>query len=149
MKVKLPADPEDWMKRPAYIKENDAGVSICENRLQYLVAKGAVLRKGQRLKRKFCKFSQSGQDRNFDAVIYASHSDQIMRYSDEGEILELCHWTVDLGSLPSFQENSNMPNPNGFYTEFELGLELDSAEVRGILIYEGQDWGRVVFDFRT
>ena len=61
-----------------------------------------------------------------------------------------------------------MPNPNGFYTggfvdelgswsdvdsvsspEFELGLELDSAEVRGILIYEGQDWGRVVFDFRA
>ena len=34
-------------------------------------------------------------------------------------------------------------------TEFELGLELDSAEVRGILIYGGQDWGRVVFDFRS
>ena len=31
--------------------------------------------------------------------------------------------------------------------EFELGLELDSAEVRGILLYEGQEWGRVVFDF--
>jgi hypothetical protein len=31
--------------------------------------------------------------------------------------------------------------------EFELGLELDSAEVRGILMYEGQEWGRVVFDF--
>ena len=37
----------------------------------------------------------------------------------------------------------------GLVTEFELGLELDSAEVRGILIYEGQDWGHVVFDFRT
>ncbi len=32
-------------------------------------------------------------------------------------------------------------------TEFELGLELDSCEVRGILIYEGQEWGRVVFEF--
>ena len=31
--------------------------------------------------------------------------------------------------------------------EFELGLELESAEVRGILLYEGQEWGRVVFDF--
>ena len=38
---------------------------------------------------------------------------------------------------------------NGLVTEFELGLELDSAEVRGILIYEGQDWGHVVFDFRA
>lgn len=34
-----------------------------------------------------------------------------------------------------------------FVSEFELGLELDSAEVRGILLYEGQEWGRVVFDF--
>jgi len=34
----------------------------------------------------------------------------------QGEIVELCKWTVDLGSLPSFQENSNMPHPNGFYT---------------------------------
>lgn len=30
--VKLPADQEDWQKRPAYIKENNAGVYICENR---------------------------------------------------------------------------------------------------------------------
>lgn len=34
------------------------------------------------------------------------------------------------------------------FAEFELGLELDSAEVRGVLIYQGQDWGRVVFDYR-
>jgi hypothetical protein len=70
MKVKLPAEQEDWLKRPAYIKNNDAGVPICENRLvpltlsiycvpvlgvliwfriprlQYLVSKGAILRKG-------------------------------------------------------------------------------------------------------
>ena len=32
VKVKLPAEQEDWLKRPAYIRENDAGVSICENR---------------------------------------------------------------------------------------------------------------------
>jgi hypothetical protein len=32
MRVKLPAEPEDWQKRPAYIKENNAGVNICENR---------------------------------------------------------------------------------------------------------------------
>jgi len=28
--------------------------------------------------------------------------------------------------------------------EFELGLELDSAEVRGILLYNSQEWGRLV-----
>ena len=71
MQVKLPADTEDWQRRPAYIRENNAGVPICENRcgaqgfsasglpvfdcsnrLQYLVAKGAILRKGQRVKTK-------------------------------------------------------------------------------------------------
>ncbi|KAI0656294.1 actin-like ATPase domain-containing protein [Cubamyces menziesii] len=148
LKVKLPAEPEDWLKRPGYIRENDAGVAICENR-QYLVAKGAILRKGQRLKTMFCKFSQTPSDRMFVAVLYTSDSDKIMRYTDEGEIMELCQWTIDLGALPSFQRHASAPTPDGFYTEFELGLELDSAEVRGVLIYQGQDWGRVVFDYRS
>ncbi len=82
----------------------------------------------------------------------------------KGETVELCRWTVDIGSLPSFQENANVPTQDGFYTgrlngmslsgshdqhgsaDFELGLELDGAEVRGILLYEGREWGRVVFD---
>ncbi|KAI5983887.1 actin-like ATPase domain-containing protein [Pisolithus albus] len=149
VKVKLPAEPEDWIKRPAYIKENSASVPICENRLQYLVVKGAILRKGQRVKTKFCKFSQDGQDTNFVAVLYTSDTDKIMRYTDEGETMELCKWTVDLSTLPSFQQNANIPHRNGFYTEFELGLEMDSAEVRGVLFYEGQEWSRVVFDFFT
>ncbi|KAI0060113.1 actin-like ATPase domain-containing protein [Artomyces pyxidatus] len=149
MKVKLPAEPDDMMRRPAYITTNSAGVQICENRLQYLVAKGAILRKGQKIKTKFCKFSQSSHDRIFVATLYTSDVDRIMRYTDEGETTELCKWTVDIGSLPSFQENARTPKPSGFYTDFELGLELDSAEVRGILLYEGQEWGRVVFDFLT
>jgi len=147
MKVKLPAEPEDWQKRPAYISDNNAGVSICENRLQYLVHKGAILRKGQRVLTKFCKFSQTSQDTTFVAVLYTSDIDKVMRYTDEGATDELCKWTVDIGSLPTFQRNANASRQNGFYTEFELGLELDSAEVRGILLYEGQEWGRVVFDF--
>ena len=73
-----------------------------------------------------------------------------------------------MGSLPSFQGNSNIPHPRGFYTgngwsvsnvnerltigfvtEFEMGLELNSTEVQGILIYEGQDWGHIVLDSRA
>ena len=34
----------------------------------------------------------------------------------KGETVELCKWTVDIGSLPSFQENAGMPTQNGFYT---------------------------------
>ncbi|KAF5361454.1 hypothetical protein D9758_006262 [Tetrapyrgos nigripes] len=147
MKVKLPAEQEDWQKRPAYIRNNDAGYPICENRLQYLVQKGAIIRKGQRLATKFCKYSQSPQDSTFVAVLYTSGSDRIMRYNDEGETDELCKWTVDLSSLPAFQQSALVSQSGGFYTEFEIGLELDSAEVRGVLLYNNQEWGRVTFDF--
>jgi len=34
----------------------------------------------------------------------------------KGETLELCKWTVDIGSLPSFQENASLPSQDGFYT---------------------------------
>ena len=37
--VKLPAEQEDWLKRPAYIRENDAGVPICENRYSFAVTR--------------------------------------------------------------------------------------------------------------
>ncbi|KDR79932.1 hypothetical protein GALMADRAFT_153665 [Galerina marginata CBS 339.88] len=149
MKVKLPADQEDWLKRPAYIRNNVGGVPICEKRLQYLVSKGEILRKGQRLTRTFCKFSQSAQDSFCVAKFYTSDLDEIMRYTDEGGTNELCKWTVDLSSLPTFRQNAARSQTSGFYTEFELGLELDSAEVRGILMYNNQEWGRVTLDFLT
>ena len=88
--------------------------------------------------------------------------------ASQGETEKLCDWTVDLSVLPSFQHNAQEPSPNGFYTgtaaalflpgvarvltvrvEFELGLELDSAEVRGVLVHEGQDWGQISFEYRT
>jgi hypothetical protein len=116
MKVKLPVEPEDRIKRPAYITVNEAGYEICENRLQYLVQKGAILRKGQRITTTFCKFSQSVQDSIFVAVLYTADVDKAMRYTDEGEMMELCKWTVDISSLPSFRQNASIPHPKGFYT---------------------------------
>ena len=41
--------------------------------------------------------------------------------------VRLCRWTVDLSGVPSFQENMHRGS-FGFYTEFDLGLELDSGE---------------------
>lgn len=87
-----------------------------------------------------------------------------MRYTDEGPVQELCKWSVDLSMLPLFQEHSRKYK-RGFYTDFELGLELDSAgksdqshyhidahwfsykEVRGVLLQDGQEVSRVTFDF--
>jgi hypothetical protein len=80
MKSKLPAEEEDHWRRPEFISVNDGGTVVCENRLSCesilswwgsfrmqivssrrsslsdLIAKGAVLRKGERLRSRFCKF---------------------------------------------------------------------------------------------
>ncbi|GAA5841891.1 hypothetical protein JCM3766R1_002529 [Sporobolomyces carnicolor] len=147
MKCKLPAEEIDRISRPGFITTNDAGIEVCENRLSYLVAKGAVLRKGQRLRSRFCKFSRSPTDCFFTAILYVSDDDKIFRYTDEGEILELCRWSVDVSTLPSFQYHAQSSS-GGFYTEFDLGLILDSAEVLGVLLDdEGRECGRATFEF--
>lgn len=93
------------------------------------------------------KYSKDAEDRHFTTVIFTSDSDRAARYADEGRLDELCRWTVDLSALPSFRLNAESGNQGGFFTEFELGLELDSAEARGVLLVGDQEWGQVVFDF--
>jgi hypothetical protein len=39
-----------------------------------------------------------------------------------------------------------MTNEHGSSLDFELGLELDGAEVRGVLLYEERELSPVVFD---
>ncbi|KAJ7260968.1 actin-like ATPase domain-containing protein [Mycena haematopus] len=151
MKVKLPAEPEDRIHRPGYIYVNDAGVEICENRLQYLAQKGAIIRKGQRITTRFCKFSRTRNDTTFTATLYTSSS-STARYADDEDaaLRELCVWKADVGVLAAFQEAAQRNPGGGFYTDFELGLEIDSAEVRGVLLDGeglGREWGRVVFAF--
>ncbi|KAH8919099.1 actin-like ATPase domain-containing protein [Atractiella rhizophila] len=144
--VKLPAEPQDYHARPAYIIRNDAGIEVCENRLQYLVQKGAVLKKGQRVRTRFCKYARGPSDSFFTAVMYTSDNPNVFRYSDEGETFELCRWTVDLSALPDFSRK--VQAPGGAFLEFDLGLELDSAEVRGVLLTDdGRECGKAVFDF--
>ncbi|KAG5645618.1 hypothetical protein DXG03_005609 [Asterophora parasitica] len=129
MKVKLPADQEDWLKRPAYIRNNDAGVPICENRYATLLLslRGSQLAGGSgrfeqvAIPRIEGRYSSEG----FVAVLYTSDTEKIMRYTDEGETFELCKWTVDLSSLPTFQQNASVPQTGGFYTG-ERALSLSS-----------------------
>jgi len=147
MRVRLPAEPMDKMLRPAYITTT-GGVRICENRLQYLALKGTKIKRGERIEVELRKFSSSSYDSIFETVLYTSDSDQMMRYTDEGETNELCRCYVDLALLPNFQAQARAIPSGGFYTDFELGFELDTAEVRGVLRYDGQDYGAVSFDFR-
>lgn len=55
-------------------------------------------------------------DSTFVATLFTSDADKVMRYTDEGEMTELCKWTVDLSSLPTFRQNATMPQSGGFYT---------------------------------
>lgn len=95
----MPAEGIDRFQRPEFIVRNDAGMEVCENRLSCesslfvacggadecadLVAKGAVLRKGERLRSKFCKYSKgamvvpSSQEGVADALLFAGSSDSI------------------------------------------------------------------------
>ncbi|KAG0661661.1 hypothetical protein C6P46_003882 [Rhodotorula mucilaginosa] len=106
---------------------------------------GAVLRKGERLRSRFCKFIKDPHDSVFTAHLFVSNSEELYRYTDEGDLAELCRWTVDLAALPRFRE---IERGGGGYIEFDLGLQLDSAEVRGVLMTEdGIECGAATFEF--
>lgn len=93
------------------------------------------------------------RDSVFTAHLFVSNSEELYRYTDEGEseplqtpnalltrallagdLTELCRWTVDLAALPKFHQIAD--ENGGGYIEFDLGLQLDSAEVRGVLMTE-------------
>ncbi|KAJ7468632.1 D-arabinono-1,4-lactone oxidase-domain-containing protein [Mycena latifolia] len=82
----------------------------------------------------------------FTATLYSTAS-ATARYADEtgAGLREVCVWRADVGVLPTFQAAAQTHPAGGFYTDFEVGLELDSAEVRGVLVCENVEWGRVVF----
>ncbi|GAA5990623.1 hypothetical protein JCM11641_007059 [Rhodosporidiobolus odoratus] len=145
MKSKLPAEDEDHWRRPEFIATNDGGTVVCENRLSYLIAKGAVLRKGERLRSRFCKYIKDPHDSVFTAHLFVSDSEELYRYTDEGDLHELCRWTLDLAALPRFE---SVARNGGGYIEFEAGLSLDSAEVRGVLMTEdGIECAAATFEF--
>jgi len=139
--VKLPAEREDVLRRPEYVMNNYGSTAICENRVRYLLEKGTILRKGQRSISLFRKFSKNALDCIFAVTIFASDEDKLMRYADEGTIGERCKWAIDLSSLPTFKQNASMYQSGGFYTDFEVGLEMDKTEVRGVLLHDNQEWG--------
>ncbi|KAJ7619528.1 actin-like ATPase domain-containing protein [Roridomyces roridus] len=149
MKVKLPAEPEDRVRRPAYIFYSEQmGADACENRLQYLAKKGAIVKKGERIMTRFCKFSKTSNDTSFTATLYVAN-DAEARYADEARGLrELCIWEADLRVLPAFKQAAVTQPQGGFYTDFQIGVELDGGEISGQLMsIEGGEYGRVVFGF--
>jgi len=128
--------------RPAYIT-NTNGVAMCENRVEYLILKGATLAKKRRIEIKLRKYSAASFDSLFETVLYSSDSVEAMRYTDEGEMKELCRCSVDLRVLPNYKQQVETQPFGGFYTDFELGFDLDKPDIRAVLLYQGREYGEV------
>ncbi|KAF9511757.1 hypothetical protein BS47DRAFT_1139860 [Hydnum rufescens UP504] len=76
-------------------------------------------------------------------MLYTSTGDQTRRYFDEEGGEELCRCRIDLETYPSFLEQVEASPFGNFCVDFVLGFEMDSAELRCMLLYEGEKWGTV------
>ncbi|KAF9510332.1 hypothetical protein BS47DRAFT_1348130, partial [Hydnum rufescens UP504] len=129
--------------RPAYI----TGVpdrSLCEHRVEYIVRRGASITKGSRSELELIALNYS--DHTFELVLYTSDGDQTWRYFDQEQGEELGRCRVDLGTYPGFLEQVKASPFGSFYVDFVLGFEMDSAEIRCVLLYEGVKCGSVTCD---
>ncbi|KAF9511536.1 hypothetical protein BS47DRAFT_1298749 [Hydnum rufescens UP504] len=148
MRVRLPAEPEDKRMRPTYITTS-GGTHFCENsRVDVELRKFSAVPSGMHPRTPSEAFTSSSGDLDsiFDTVIYTSNVDETLRYTDQGETNELCLCRVDLKELPSFKEQAMVTTPKGFYTDFELGFEMGTAEIRGELLCKQRKFGSVTFD---
>ncbi|KAF9511742.1 hypothetical protein BS47DRAFT_1298549, partial [Hydnum rufescens UP504] len=143
LRVALPAEREDRMMRPVYIRTVRGG-SLCEHRVQYIARRGASVMKGGRSELRLRKFAPLNLVyRTFELVLYTSNGEQTRRYFDQEECEELCRCRVDLGMYPSFREQVEASPFGDFYVDFVLGFEMGSAEIRSVLLYKGVKCGSV------
>ncbi|GAA5899544.1 hypothetical protein JCM6882_001146 [Rhodosporidiobolus microsporus] len=137
MKSKLPAEEEDHWRRPEFVATNNGGTVVCENRLSYLIAKGAVLRKGERLRSGACKYIKDPHDSIFTAHLYVSDSEELYRYTDKGNLREFCRCSPHCPASRTLSRTAEDTSlDRRFVCRFEAGLSLNLAEVRGVLMTE-------------
>lgn len=72
---------------------------------------------------------------------FASGLSICLRYPHSDKMLLWRRWMA-FTQVRLFSQVSRYFFVKELVLEFELGLELDSAEVRGILLYNNQEWGR-------
>ncbi len=47
------ATADDEMRRPAYVSLTPSGHKVCDHRLDYLAIKGSIMKKGQKVTKKY------------------------------------------------------------------------------------------------
>ncbi|KAF9508046.1 hypothetical protein BS47DRAFT_1384889 [Hydnum rufescens UP504] len=98
---------------------------------QYLVVKGALLRKGEPVLHEFTKTSSSPSDSVFVARVYSSDSAEIRADTSGGYLEHIHDWEIDLSDTSLFKYNVQNAAWNRFDTVFEIGVEIDSQD-RGV-----------------
>ncbi|RXW16212.1 hypothetical protein EST38_g9644 [Candolleomyces aberdarensis] len=83
--VNLPAEQEDWLKTPAYIKNSTAGVVECA-RIEPYIGGSDSQETGDSFAIR-SRSSQSPSDPSAVPTLYAGKTDKILRCTDEDEIL--------------------------------------------------------------
>ncbi|KAF9510361.1 hypothetical protein BS47DRAFT_1364651 [Hydnum rufescens UP504] len=135
-RIALPTELEDRTMRPAYIT-SVVGSSFCEHRVEYIVRSGTSVMKGNKNELRVRKIY-----RTLDIVLYASNVEESKR-SFDGEDEELCRCRIDLEMYPSLLEQAEASPFGNFYVDFVLGFEMDTVEIRCVLLYNGMKCGSV------
>jgi len=147
--AELPATVEDRRLQGAFIRRTRLNVEICESRTRYLVTKGAVLRKGEAVRKHCRKFCAGPLDYTFLAHFYSSARAEREPYVNGGDLVFLTTWKIELKNIPSFRSYVRHPDPEGLEIDFELGIEIDSVSVRAVWFYEGRSQGVIGLESLT
>ncbi|KAF9511524.1 hypothetical protein BS47DRAFT_1383408 [Hydnum rufescens UP504] len=109
---------------------------------QYLVLKGAVLKKGEPVLEEFTKTSTDPSDSVFMARLYSSDSEEIRPDISGDHLKHIQDWEIDLSGASLFKQNAQNSPQHGFDTVFEIGIEIESQAVHVVWFCEGKEHGR-------
>ncbi|KAF9514263.1 hypothetical protein BS47DRAFT_1392542 [Hydnum rufescens UP504] len=115
---------------------------------QYLVVKGALLKKGEPVLQEFTKTSSSPSGRNHLLFRFYCKS-TLLRLSRDtadtsgGDLEHIQDWEIDLSDTSLFKRNALNSPLNRFDTVFEIGIEIESQEAHVVWFCDGKRGGRL------
>jgi len=110
---------------------------------QYLLVKGALLKKGSPVLETFTKTSHDPSDALFIARLYSSDSAEMHSDTSKGDLEHILDWEIDLKLAPSFKWNVQKPPRDGLTAAFDIGIEVESRQVHAVWFYDGEECGRL------
>jgi len=106
---------------------------------QYLLVKGALLKKGTPVLETFRKTSRVQTDTIFIARLYSSDSAEIYSDTSAGALEHIIDWDINLTLAPSFKWDAQ----DGLTAAFDIGIEIESRQAHAVWFYDGKECGRL------